>query len=317
MIIFFQIAGGLLFLLIGGEILVRGSVSLAKGLGISPFVIGLTVVAYGTSSPELVVSIKAALEGYPDIALGNVIGSNLSNILSVLGLTALIYPITIDKKLSTIDGVFMVACTILLYLLCTTKILGLLAGIIFLVTLGLYTWLTFKTAKKQKDLAPTQQTEEIEQQIKVKLNVGQAVLACVAGIALLILGGDILIRGAVPLAKIVGLSEAAIGVTLIAFGSSAPELAISLVAAYRKHSSIVFGNIIGSNLFNILGVLGVTGIFSPVTVAEKFLIYDLLILLAVTIALFYVIYSSPKISRLTGGIFLSGYVVYIFSQLLM
>jgi len=104
---------------------------------------------------------------------------------------------------------------------------------------------------------------------------------------------------------------------LIAFGSSAPELAISLVAAYRKHSSIVFGNIIGSNLFNILGVLGVTGIFSPVTVAEKFLIYDLLILLAVTIALFYVIYSSPKISRLTGGIFLSGYVVYIFSQLLM
>lgn len=317
MLIFFQITGGLLFLVIGAEILIRGAVSLAKNMGLSPFIIGLTIVAYGTSSPELVVSAKAALDGYADIALGNVIGSNMSNILCVLGLTAIVSPVVIDKKLALVDGIFMSACTILLYLLCTTKTLGLMASVIFLFSLVVYTYITYKTAKRTKDSAPEEQTKEVEEQLKVKLGYTQSFAFCFAGSTLLIWGGHILIEGALSLARLAGLSEAVIGLTLIAFGSSAPELATSLIAAFRKHSGIVFGNIIGSNLFNILGILGITGIIAPVTVAHKFLIYDLILLLAVTFALFFIIYSFPTIRRIHGVLFASAYVAYIVSQFYM
>lgn len=314
MITFLQIAGGLLFLFLGGEILVRGAVALAKNLGLSTFVIGLTVVAYGTSSPELVISTQASLNGYPDIALGNVIGSNISNILCVMGLTAVIYPIAIDKKLSFFDGIFMLGVTILFYLISLTGKVSFVVGSVFIVMLCVYTWLVFKKAKQTDDGLPKEQIREIEEQIKVSLGTPQALLACAAGFGLLLFGSDILIKGAITLATAIGLSQAAIGVTLIAFGSSVPELATSLIAAFHKRSEIVFGNIIGSNLFNILGIIGVSSIVSPMEVNRQFLTFDMPIMFGVTLWLVFLMYKFPTISRPAGGLFVVGYIAYISAQ---
>jgi len=314
MIIALQILGGLLLLFLGGEVLVRGAVALAKGLGLSSFVIGLTVVAYGTSSPEMVISTQAALTGHPDIALGNVVGSNISNILCVLGLTAIIYPIAIDKKLGSFDGLFMLIVTCLLFGLLFLGTLNYIAGSIFLTVLVIYTFMVFKKARESKDLAPEAQTAEIEGQIKIKLNLWQSIAACLVGLVLLTLGGNTLIGGAVSLAKIAGLSEAAIALTIVAFGSSLPELITSVVAAYRNNSEIAFGNIIGSNLFNILGILGVTSMLAEVPVSEQFMRFDMPILLVVTLSLFAIILYMPKISRSIGVLYFSSYIAYVAAQ---
>jgi cation:H+ antiporter len=309
-----QILGGLTLLFLGGEILVRGAVALAKDLGLSAFVIGLTVVAYGTSSPELVISVQSALDNHPDIALGNVIGSNISNILCVIGLTALIYPIPIDKKVSSFDGKVMLGVTIALFILCALGLLNIVSAIIFLGFLVGYTIFIFRMEKKNKDDLPAKAAEEVEEQLKVGLNLWQAILFCFTGIALLMFGGDTLITGAVTVAKHFGLSEAVIGVTLIAMGGSAPELVTSVVAAIHKKSDIVMGNIIGSNLFNILGILGITTAISPISVDDKFLSVDLPILAITTLALLIIMLVRNNVSRLTGGIFFSGYIGYLALQ---
>lgn len=312
MIIAFQILGGLLLLFIGGEVLVRGSVSMAKKLGISPFVIGLTIVAYGTSSPELIISVQAAFDGHPDIALGNIVGSNIANILCVLGITALIYPIAIDKKLSSLDGLYMVGVTVLLYVLCFMfGEIGLISGIIFVTVLCVYTVMVFIKAKQTKDVLPEEMTEEVEEQLKIKLNLPQSILACIAGLALLALGADIMIKGSVSLALMFGVPEAVVGLSLVAFGTSVPELVTSVVAALHKKSEIVFGNIIGSNLFNILGILGITGTIKPINVSERFLFVDMALMLAVTVLLFAIISLFPKISRPLGGVMFVSYLAYI------
>lgn len=314
MITALQIIGGLALLFIGGEMLVRGAVALAKELGLPIFVIGLTVVAYGTSSPEMVISVQAALGGHADIALGNVIGSNISNILCVLGLTAIISPILIDKKLSLTDSLCMLAATILLYIFCFFGDLSRITGVVFLVVLAVYTYLIFRIASKKKDNIPAEAAEEIEAQIKVKLNLWQSCGLCLVGVLLLIFGGDTLIKGAVTLAKIAGLSEAVIGVTLVAFGGSVPELVTSVIAAFHKRSEIVFGNIIGSNIFNILGIMGVTTLLRPIEVEPSFISFDLPIVVAATAFLCLLIYLRPRIPRAIGVVFFAGYVAYILTQ---
>ncbi|MDA0781828.1 MAG: calcium/sodium antiporter [Rickettsiales bacterium] len=308
-----QIIGGLVLLFIGGEILVRGAVALAKDLGLSAFIIGLTVVAYGTSSPELVISVQSALDNHPDIALGNVIGSNISNILCVIGLTALICPIAIDKKESGFDGKIMLGVTALLTALCFLGMLNIISAVIFLGTLVGYTYFIFHNEKKKKRQQKLSEdtTAEIEEQLKVSLSRWQAIAFCIGGIILLMLGGDTLITGAVTLAKMAGLSEAVIGVTLIAMGGSAPELITSVVAAFHKKSDIALGNIIGSNLFNILGILGITTALSPIEVAPKFLEQDLPILALTTVALLAVMLMRPVISRFAGCLFFAGYIGYL------
>lgn len=314
MVIAFQIISGLILLFLGGEILVRGAVSMAKNLGLSTFVIGLTVVAYGTSSPELVISTQAALAGHADIALGNIIGSNISNILCVMGFTALIFPIAVDKKVSGFDGWFMLGVTALLYAMCFRGVIDYITGIVFLTILVVYTYSIFKKARSENDELPEEQTKEVEENLKVKLSTPQAVMACVAGMALLMFGGNTMIEGAISLATLMGVSEAVIGVTIVAFGSSAPELATSIIAATHKKSDIVFGNIIGSNLFNIMGVLGVTSLVAPVNVSDAFLMKDIPIMAVTTAALCGIMFFLPAISRKIGLVFALGYVAYIASQ---
>ncbi len=294
----------------------RGAVALARDLGLSAFIIGLTIVAYGTSSPELVISIQAALDGHPDIALGNVIGSNISNILCVLGLTALIYPIAINKKESGFDGLMMLLVATALLVFGLFGEVGYLAGGTFLLVLVVYTIFIFKNASKRDHPAVESHTEEIEDQIKVHLNIWQAGLACLIGMILLMTGGSFLVEGAVALAIIAGLPESVIGVTIVAFGGSVPELVTSVIAAFHKKSDIALGNIIGSNLFNILGILGITGFIAPIAVEDKFAHIDMPIMVAVTAALFALIYFRPKISRGTGGVFFIGYAGYIGMQFL-
>ena len=287
---------------------------MSKKLGIPTYVIGLTVVAYGTSSPELVISLQAALDHHTDIAIGNVVGSNISNILCVLGLTAVISPVVINKKVALDDVFFMLAATILLYALCLFKIINILTGGALLLVLVLYSGFVFYMANKQKDKAGASQADEVEEQMPIKLNMWTAIAVCAFGMAMLMVGSHFLIKGAVACATIFGVSEAAIGLTLIAFGGSVPELVTSLIAAIHKHSGIVLGNVIGSNVFNILGVLGVTGMVAPLPVESKFLLFDMPILLVVTFLLFVYMYFVPKITRMVGATMVTGYVAYIIVQ---
>ena len=314
MITALQIIGGLVLLFVGGEVLVRGAVALARDLGLSAFVIGMTVVAYGTSSPELIISVQSAFNGFSDIAIGNVVGSNISNILCVLGLSALIFPIAIDKKAGLRDGVVLLGSTILLLIFALTGKIGLIAGLVFSAALIIYTYMIFKKARKEKNALAAAATEEIESEIKLKLNLWQAGLLCLAGIGLLILGADVLIKGATTLALAFGISEATIGVTIIAFGGSVPELVTSLMAAFHRRSDIALGNVIGSNMFNVMGVMGITGVISPINIDQRFINFDLPILILVTAILLGLIYFAPRINRIFGAIFFGGYIAYILPQ---
>ena len=249
------VLGGLLGLVLGGEYLVRGAVALAQRVGLSPLVIGLTVVGFGTSAPELVTSVQAALLGAPDIALGNVVGSNIANILLILGLAAVIAPVAISGRSFARDGTVMLAAS----LLCLgTVLLGQvdrLAGGVALVGLAAYLIYTFRS-----DRSGAEPMEPLPDQAPSWL----ALVWLLGGLLLTILSARFLITGAVALAQAVGLSEAVIGLTIVAVGTSMPELVTSVIAARRGQSDVALGNVVGSNIFNILGVLGITALIQPV-----------------------------------------------------
>lgn len=307
MITFLQIAGGLLLLFLGGEFLVRGAVALAKNLGVSTFVIGLTVVAYGTSSPEMLISVQAVLDGYPDIATGNVIGSNISNILCVLGITALVYPMAIDRKNNLNDTIFVMAISLLFFVVCLFGFLSIYSGFLFLSLLIIYTVNLIIKSKNKK--------EEINSDVpEANHNIAIAILLCLVGLGLLIFGSNILVKGAVTLAKIAGVSEAIIGVTLVAFGGSVPELATSVLAAIRKNSDIALGNILGSNLFNILGIMGISSLVKDIPANADFVKFDLPVMCLSMAIMLFVVYKKPYLSRTMGGFFFISYVGYISFQ---
>lgn len=310
MLAFLQVIGGLIILFVGGELLVRGTVGLAKRLGISTFVIGLTIVAYGTSSPELIISIKAILDGYSGIALGNVVGSNISNILCVLGLSALIYPISIKKSVSGFDTYAMVGISLLFFALAFTGSYSLFSGILCLAVLSAYTFFLFHKSNREKNHQPELATQEVEEQIHVKLNLWQSALASIAGGGILMFGADLMIDGAVTISQNLGVSDAVVGVTIVAFGGSVPELATSVIAAFRKHSDIALANIIGSNIFNILGIVGITSLIGTIPVDEKFLYIDIPIMLVASLSLAFLVWKCSSINRLTGGIYLLCYCAY-------
>lgn len=314
MIIAIQIIGGLALLFFGGEALVRGAVSLATRLGLSTLIIGLTVVAYGTSMPELVVSVQAAVKGMPDIALGNIIGSNIANILFVLGLSALIYPIKTDDILLKREAPLLLFVTLLLILFCFSGYLTQIHGVIFLILTVVYTVYILYVAKKTGSALPEHVYDDMQESLDAKPSFKTALIFLPIGLVMLVYGADILVIGASDLARIMGLSEAAIAVTIVALGSSAPELVTSLVAAFRKHNDVAIGNVIGSCLFNIIGILGITPLIMSVSVGEGFLSYDLWFLLGTTILFLLFMYLHRKITRLEGGILASLYVVYIASQ---
>ncbi|NBN77113.1 calcium/sodium antiporter [Microvirga tunisiensis] len=294
---------GLALLFAGGEALVRGAVALAAKIGMSPLIIGLTVVGFGTSTPELVVSIKAAFEGSADIAVGNVVGSNTANILFILGLAALISPIPTMIAGIRRDLYVMLAVAVLMLGLGYMGIIDRLAGgvmVALLVAYVAYAAVNSKTSPEDQD----------ETQQQANMPVWQQAAYIIGGLVLLILGADYLIGSATTIARAIGVSEAVIGLTIVAVGTSLPELATSVIAAFRKHSEIAIGNVVGSNIYNILGILGVASLLKPLSIAPTMTSFDIPVMLAVTLLLVVAMLAFRSISRSIGAGFVLIYVAY-------
>ncbi len=301
---YLYIFGGLIGLFFGGEALVRGSVSIARRMLISPLIIGLTVVGFGTSTPELLVSVQAALRGVPDIALGNIIGSSIANILLIVGLTALVWPIRIAAAAIRRDIIFMIASVLLLVPLFAMGELGHISGLLLVAGLSVYLVLTFLSSRED-----TTEDDNPAAQSSLIVSVSWMTFGFVA----LLFGAQFLVDGAVSVARGFGVSEAFIGLTIVAIGTSLPELATSLIAAFRHQSDIAIGNVIGSNIFNVLGVLGVTALIAPISVSGRFLSFDLPILIGVSCVLAGVLLTRPQIGRGIGVLMLLGYAAYLYA----
>jgi len=304
---------GLALLILGAECLVRGAVRLATLLGISPLVIGLTVVAFGTSAPEAAVSIKASLSGSGDIAVGNVVGSSIANILLVLGLSALVAPLAVSRQLIRRDVPVMIVTGLLAFALAWNGQISRLDGSVLLVCLLAYTALLIIVSQREKRgqegnaLAPKQRARA------AALHALLCLLTILAGLGLLTVGSDWLIKGAVNLGRALGLSELIIGLTVIAVGTSLPELATSLLAVLKGERDISVGNLVGSCIFNLLLVLGASAVVATdgLSISPNVLTFDFPVMLAVFIACFPIFFSGYRISRWEGLLFLGYYLSYI------
>jgi len=295
---------GLAGLFVGGEFLVRGSVAVARSFGISPLLIGLTVVGFGTSMPELLVSVDAALRGLPDIALGNVVGSNIANILLIIGASALLWPITLAGSFPKRDLATMLMAALLLLPLFALGAVGRSAGMVLVGGLVVYLVLAFQGARGEQEVEP-------DATLAMPLWVAGGLV--VVGLLALLVGARLLIDGAVAIARDFGLSEAFIGLTIVAVGTSLPELATSLVAALRRQSDIAIGNVVGSNIFNILGILGVTAIITPIPVAARFLAFDLPVMLVASLLLAGLLLFRWSLGRPVGLLMLVAYAAYVWA----
>ncbi len=300
---------GLVLLFFGAEWLVRGSAALALRLGLTPLVAGLTVVAFGTSAPEMVVSVKAALDGQGAIAVGNVIGSNIFNIGLILGLTALIYPLKVHLQLLRIDAPIMVGVSLLVAWMLADLRIGRPEGALLVAGLIAYTgftvWFAMKT--KPSDAVAAEFAEAIP---TPRGSVWRDLIFIVGGLALLVAGARFFVDGAVSLARNFGVSEAVIGLTIVAAGTSMPELAACVAAALKKQPDIAIGNIIGSNIFNILGILGVAALAQPM-LGTGIKMADLYVAIAFAVALAPIMWSGFKLQRWEGGLLLAGYIAYV------
>lgn len=309
---YIQIVAGLVLLTAGGEFIVRGAVGLALLLGVSKVIVGLTIVAAGTSAPEFVVSLNAALKDTADIAMGNVVGSNIANILLILGAVALLKPVAAGRVTVVRDGGTMLLGTVLFIGVCMFGIVDRWAGALMLAVLAAIWYFTYKHDKNQPSEASSLHEDEVDEVGDVPTGWTKPIIATVIGIVALMFGAEWLVDGGVAVAREFGVSEAVIGLTLVAFGTSLPELAASLVAAFRGHSDVALGNVFGSNLLNLLVIIGGVSLISPIPVPEQILNSDLWIMLAVTLALLIIAYAWRKIGRVTGAAFVIAYLVYVF-----
>ena len=305
--------GGLLILILGADLLVRGASKLAAAAGIPPLVIGLTIVAIGTASPEIAVSLQAASLGQGSLTLGNVLGSNIFNILFVLGVTALIAPIVIAEQLIRFDAPIMVVVSLLAFGLAADGKLGPIDGIILISGFLAYTVFALRQSRKESAKVHKEYAREFADTEKHTVrNTSKNILFMVIGLGLLVLGARWLVDSATTMAKTIGISELVIGLTVIAVGTSLPEVATSIIAALKGESDIAVGNAIGSNIFNLLGVLGLSGVLAPdgITVAARVLTFDFLVMVFVALVCMPVFYVDDNVSRGEGMLFLSYYVLY-------
>ncbi len=298
---------GLLLLAGGGEALVRGAVALARRAGLTPSVIGLTVVAMGTSLPELVVSLLAAGEGKPDLAVGNAVGSNIFNLAVILGLTALVAPVQVNASAARREWPFMMLVSCLLVLLSRDGQLSRLEGSFMVLGMAAFTWFMVRQSRD----VPARTISQARSRPDQTDSLGVALLAVAAGVTLLVLGGKSLVSGAVDLARLGGLSERVIGLTIVAAGTSMPELAASVIASRRGHNELALANLVGSNIFNILGILGLSAIQSPLVVSPGLLNGDMIWMMVVAFALFPLMRTGGRISRLEGSLLLTLYGAYL------
>ena len=313
--IWLELVGGLALLLAGGEVLVRGSVGVATRLGVSPLVIGLTLVGFGTSTPELVASLQAALIGSPGIAVGNIVGSNIANILLILGLSAVILPLVTTRKAFERDGAVMIGASLLLVGVALVGSLGRIAGVAFIGLLIGYTVYTYIAERGGGASARMHEAEAAEVAPK-KMALPLGLLLTVGGIVGVVSGASLLVGASVGIARAAGLSETVIGLTLVAIGTSLPELVTSVMAAVRRHGDVAFGNVVGSNIFNILGIGGITAVVSPIEVPAQIAVLDIWVMLAAAVALVIFAVTNWRVSRTEGVIFLALYVAYLAAQLI-
>ncbi|MGI1946438.1 calcium/sodium antiporter [Shewanella glacialipiscicola] len=301
MLITLSILGGFIILTLGAEALVSGASSIALRLGITPLIIGLTIVAFGTSAPELAVSVKSALAGNSGIALGNVIGSNIANIGLILAITALIRPIQVQSQVVKRDIPLMILASMLFWGLLLDGELSLIDGVVLLSLLIGYLAFSYISSKNSNE------EEEIEAGPNNPL---LSALFIVVGISMLVGGGILFVNGAVDLAKTFGVSEVIIGLTIVAIGTSMPELVTSVIAALKGQSDIAIGNIVGSNIFNILGILGITAIVQPVS-SLGFQPIDFIVMLAFAVIILPFAWTGLRIGRREGTVLLLGYLGYM------
>ena len=305
---------GLVLLYLGAEGLVRGSASLALRLGVGPLLVGLTVVAFGTSAPEMMVSVKAAYLGQGDISVGNVVGSNICNIGLILGCSALIVPIKVASQIVRIDTPIMIAATALAIGLLYDGSLSRVEGSVFSALLIVYVVFSIRLAQRE---AADPLAREFSEEVKVsRRGVVLDVLMVLAGLVMLVFGARFLVDAAMEIAKAAGLSEAVIGLTIVAVGTSLPEFATSVIAAVKKESDIAVGNIVGSNIFNILGILGVSAMITPLG-SSGITGVDLGVMAAFALALWGFSASGHRITRTEGLLVIAaytGFTVWLVAQ---
>ena len=304
--------GGLAVLIIGAEMLVRGASRLTLGIGISPLVIGLTVVAFGTSAPELAVSIKASLSGQPGIALGNVIGSNIFNVLFILGISALITPLVVAQQLVRLDVPLMILLSLLVLVLGLDGVLGRGEGMLLVLGLVAYVLFLLYQSRSEKPAVVEEYDREFAADGIRSGGIITSLVLVVAGLGLLVIGSRWLVDSAVTAARYLGISDVVIGLTIIAAGTSLPEVVTSIIASLRGERDIAVGNVIGSNLFNVLGVLGVTCLTAPggLPIPEAVLHFDIPVMIIVAFACLPIFFSGGIISRFEGALLFGYYLAY-------
>ena len=309
-----SLVGGFILLLLGGEFLVRGASSLATRLGVSALVVGIVVVGFGTSAPELVTSVQAALNGAPGLAVGNIVGSNIANILLILGAGALIYPMACSRDSLKRDGGIVIGTALLLAAAGWAGGLSRIAGIMFVAALAYYMWFLFSRERRRTAAAASLAGAD-----PTVPDDCPAMWKCLTYTALgtigIIFGGKLLVSGGVELARLWGVADEIIGLSIIAIGTSLPELATTVMAALRRHSEIALGNVLGSNVYNVLGIGGATATVSPLAISPQVMSIDIPLMVALSIGMVAIGAYWQQLSRWTGALFLGGYGTYMWAVL--
>lgn len=310
---------GLVLLIAGGDLLVRGAVRIAEKLRLSPMLIGLTVVGMGTSTPELAASLQASLAGSPGIAIGNIVGSNIANSLLILGVAALIAPITVDARALWRDGGLGVVAALALLAAGATMGLSREAGVAFLIVMAGYIYYAYRqervgaphSAAWDRSVAMEDVDPALVPHDRPEGRLTVALLLFIVGLALIVGGASLLVNAAVGIAEQLGVSDAVIGLTVVAVGTSVPELVTSAVAAWRRQGDIALGNVLGSNIYNILFIGGLTGAIAPTAVPESIMAFDLWALVAIVLVVMAFAFSGGRVSRKEGSVLVAAYIAYV------
>ena len=301
---YLMLAGGLIILFAGGEVLVKGSVALALHLGISKLMVAVVLVGFGTSAPEMLVSVESAILGHPELALGNAVGSNIANILFIIGITAVVYPIVVRRSDVQADTWSVVVVTFAFVAAGLIGNMSIWHGMAMIAALALYVAVAYRRAGTNGPVAGGD--------VEVSdLTAARAIVFTLLGFALLIVGADLLVEGAVGIALTLGVSEAIIGLTVVALGSSLPELATCVSAARRREPLVAVGNVLGSNIFNLLGAVGVVALITDIRTTSPLISDDLMIMLAVTVVLAILLLYVYRVGRTTGFAFMGAYGLYV------
>jgi cation:H+ antiporter len=312
------LAGGLILLIAGGELLVRGAVRIAEHMRLSPLLIGLTIVGLGTSMPELATSVQAALAGAPGIALGNIVGSNMANLLLILGSAALISPMAVSRGTLWRDGGVGLGAAALLLIAGTAFDLGRPVAVVFLLLLGGYLYYAYieesegrpHTAAWDKALAAEEADAGLVPHDEARGGIAMPALLFALGLGLIVGGGTLLVGGAIALAEAYGISDTVIGLTIVAIGTSLPELVTSVIAALKRQADVALGNVLGSNIYNILFIGGATGLIAPTAVPAQILNFDLWLLIAASAVVMVFAFTGGRLSRREGLVLLAAYGLY-------